>query len=138
MKALLDANVLIDLKKAGCLRKVLTAWDRLPWELTRAVRDELRKDFPRDILADLPVRPSPPTPSGEHTLASELVTGTRWKPVGAGEASSIAAAAFDPDLVFVTWDRLASWISLHELRGRTLTGHTWLAGGVDLAVLRLS
>ncbi len=113
-----DTNVLIAATKVGLMSALTSATD---WLVTEEVADELGID--REHVRAR-VRPSPPHGSDEACFSSALATGQHeWKRLGLGEAASIAAAVHEPSLVFVTWDRLASWRALHELNGRIWVGH---------------
>lgn len=125
MRTLVDANVLVAAGKVGLIPKLAAAAPTVPWQLTRAVFDELVLVPGRASLRDL-IRPSAPTGTVEARLHARLAADAAWPRLGEGELSSIVAAALDPDVEFVTWDRSASWRALHELRGRTQAGHAWL------------
>ena len=134
MIALLDANILIDVGKAGLIKKLASLADQVPWCITREVFDELATVPGRSLLSPH-TRPSPIIGTSEALLCISLARGGPWAALGVGESASIAAASHDPRFEFVTWDIRASWRSLHELRGRTVVGHTWLQHLVDLGLL---
>lgn len=134
MTSLLDANILIDAGKVGVIPKLVAASGQAPWRLTREVYDELTSGQGRVLLEPF-VRPSPGMGTSEAQMSASIIAGGSWRSLGVGEASSIAAAITDESLEFVTWDRQASWRGLHELRGRTVVGHTWLGRLVQLGLL---
>lgn len=136
MISLLDANILIDVGKSRLIPRLIAAVAALPWQLTEEVFDELGSDVVGRASLKPFVRPSPALGSLEADLSATIAAGgSGWRSLGVGEASSIAAAAFDPNVEFITWDNNASWRSLHELRGRTNAGHAWLQGLVDQGLL---
>ncbi len=127
MISLLDANILIDAEKVGLVPRLLAAVGQRPWLVTQEVFDELTSlGAARQRALSAVVRASPALGTPEAGLSALLIRGGSWAKLGVGEASCIAAAHHDPRLEFVTWDKGASWRALHELRGRTVVGHTWL------------
>lgn len=134
MTTLVDANLLIAAGRVGVLPDLVSAARHRAWVLTREVFDELTAVPNRIALRPL-VRPSPALDSSEAVLMQSIVAGGGWGRLGVGEASCIAAAAQDASLSFVTWDKGAAWRALHELRGRTLVGHTWLQELVEAGLL---
>lgn len=134
MTALVDANLLIAAGRVGAIPALVGAAAQRPWRLTREVLDELIEVPGRGALTLL-VRASPQLGTPEANLIQRIVGGGGWGKLGVGEASCIAAAVADPELSFVTWDKGAAWRALHELRGRTVVGHTWLQELVDVGAI---
>jgi hypothetical protein len=67
---------------------------------------------------------------------SALRGGKQSATANVGESASIAYAAHNRDVVFVTNDRAASFLALRELRGRTMTFHTLTVLVDDRAMVR--
>lgn len=103
MISLLDANILIDVGKSRLVPRLIAAAAARPWQLTEEVFDELGSDVVGRASLKPLVRPSPMLDSPEAELSAVIAAGgSGWKSLGVGEASSIAAAAFEPNFEFIT------------------------------------
>jgi hypothetical protein len=139
---LLDTGIVLGFQKAGHLDALVGSAARVPLALAEEVYDEItdpRGGRHGDAAARakraidgsaIDVR-SIMTGSAAETTFSALRAGRASPTADLGEAASIALAAHDPDLTFVTNDAAASLRSLQELRGRTLSFHPLLRALVE-------
>lgn len=132
MTYLLDANVLLDFQQAGALPALVNAAESSPLAVAEKVLDEVSVPKPSDsgdligkkrqaatILKGSRIRiveilPQSPADALMRALLAPLKSLTDKDQ---GEAASVASAASDSDLVFVTGDKVAVLWGLNELFG---------------------
>lgn len=119
---LLDANVVSYFFDVGRQSELAAAARHCPMAMVDEVRQELEKDPKRggrpfrDWLAKSDIRPcSIEVGSAASATLAELLSLVKNDDKGLGERASIALAAFDPSMTFVTNDGNARQIALREL-----------------------
>ena len=127
MRFLLDANVLLDFQNASLLPALAKAADVIQMAMAEQVFDEVTRPEPGDssdligkkkqaalVLQFAPIEVLEIFPG---TPAAALMRALVPLPSGRdqGEAASIALAASDPDLLFVTGDKKGVLWALNEL-----------------------
>jgi hypothetical protein len=135
---LLDTGIVLGFQKASQLDALTDAAAHVPIAIVEEVYDEVTE--PRGgkhaALASLAKRAidgsnielrSIAVGSPESATFGAFRAGKSSPTADLGEAASIALAAHDGSLTFVTNDAAASLRALQELRGRTLSFHPFLA-----------
>ena len=130
MTFLLDANVFLDFQNGGLLPELVTAAQVVDMAVAEQVFDEVTLPKPGDSSAlvgkkrqaalvlrearinKLEIAPATPEAELMQSLLAPLQT---LKNKDQGEAASIAIAARDPSLLFVTGDKTAVLWALNEL-----------------------
>ncbi len=130
MTFLLDANVLLDFQRAEVLPALVEAAARVDFAVAEKVLDEVtvpRRDDSGDVVGKkrqaakilegsrirtVEILPGSPAATLMQALLAPLKTLTDKDQ---GEAASVAAAASDSGLVFVTGDKVAVLWALNEL-----------------------
>jgi hypothetical protein len=135
---LLDTGIVLGFQKSGHLDALTDSARVLPIGLVEEVYDEItdpRGDRHKKAAAEaqtaidgsrIEVRSIALGSAAAQTMGT-LRLGKTSRTADLGEAASIAVAAHDPVLTFVTNDAAASLRALQELRGRTLSFHPFLA-----------
>jgi hypothetical protein len=144
---LLDTGIVVGFQKAGHLDALVQAASRVSLAIVEEVYDEIVTDAmmtkhraaateAKELIGTsrMVVR-SLKLASVEAATHAAIRAGKTSATADIGESASIALAAHDGDVIFVTNDAAASLLALQELRGRTMSFHPFLAMLVDSAAM---